>query len=200
MDAMLELGRADGGAVHGARDEVFEVGHRVALRLRRERGVVERCRGVLREVGRVRVLLHQVREDLLNRCSLVRPAKLIVRSDRTSFRASFDGGFRFTTSWNRCDELRRGWRDAWDSAAARRTTPLALGAPERAEEPNRARNSSVTCRVWNESACCQTFSLRWDESASETHLELGSHELIDVVEDEDGGLVPGRLVHPVLHV
>ena len=52
--------------MHGARDEVFEVGHRVALRLRRERGIVERCRGVLREVGRVRVLLHQVREDLSN--------------------------------------------------------------------------------------------------------------------------------------
>ena len=71
MGAMLELGRADGGAVHGAGDEVFEVGYGVTLRLRRERGIVERCRGVLREVGRVRVLLDQVREDLLNRCGLV---------------------------------------------------------------------------------------------------------------------------------
>ena len=99
--------------------------------------------------------------------------------------------------------MRRGWRDAWDSAAARRTTPLAFGAPERADEPNRARNSSVTCRVWNESACCRSVSLSWDESmgeAGETHLELGAHELIDVVENEDGGLVPDRLVHPVLHM
>ena len=44
---------------------------------------------------------------------------------------------------------------------------------------------------------------RWDgwmRAASETHLELGPHELVDIVENEDGGFVPSRFVHPVLHM
>ena len=69
-------------------------------------------------------------------------------------RASFEGGLRCTTSLNICDEFSKGCKAACDSAAARRTTPFALGAAERADDPKTDRKSSVIWRVWKESACC----------------------------------------------
>lgn len=143
--------------MHCARDEVLQVSHRIAFRLCRERGVVEWGGRVLRDVGRVHMILHKVREDLDTPSA---GHKVDTLQAHTSFRASLDGGFKCTTSWNRCDEFSSGCRAACDSAAASRTTPLALGAAERADAPYSARKSSVMCRVWNESACCVQRHLR----------------------------------------
>ncbi len=134
------------------RDEVLQVRHGVAFSLGRNRSVVEWRGRILRDVGRFHVLLYEMRENLHDPC-LSTHQYASSYCTRTSLRASFDGGFRCTSSLNIWEAFSRGCNDACDSAAARMITPLAFGAADRADEPNSARKSSVTCRVWNESAC-----------------------------------------------
>ena len=99
------------------------------------------------------------------------------------------------------DAFSSGCNDGCDSAAARRTTPLAFGAADREDEPNSARKSSVTWRMWNESACYETvMSIEWQGSCIDTDLKLSAHQFVNVIEDKQRWLVPRCLVHPVLQV
>ena len=86
------------------------------------------------------------------------------------------------------DAFSRGCNDGCDSAAARRTTPLAFGAADREDEPNSARKSSVTWRVWNESACYETvMSIEWQGSCIDTDGENLSRRTNVFWRDIDNG-------------
>lgn len=89
--------------------------------------------------------------------------------------------------------------DAVDVAVAIIMTPWQLKAPVRAAEEYSERNNSVKCLERKESACWHPGYQphHTNEIYKNAYFNFCTQEFIQIIQHDDGGLVPPSLVKPI---